>query len=102
MHHKYILGLSRSPGDRRGAQRTGGSKGREGHVKWIHKDDHVLTKIVGKRAYSTFKEYLETEGLDKCLPGIETIEDGVGVYYKYYTPEDEAKYGVLAIELEKI
>ena len=71
-------------------------------VKWISKNDHVLTKIVGKRAYSTFKEYLETEGLDKCLPGIETIEDGVGVYYKYYTPEDEAKYGVLAIELEKI
>ena len=53
MHHKYILGLSRRPGDRRGAKRTGGSKGREGHVK-------------------------------------------------YYTPEDEAKYGVLAIELEKI
>ena len=71
-------------------------------VKWIHSDDSVLTKIVGKNEYKTFKEYLETEGLPNCLPGIDTIEDGVKVYYKYYTPEDEAKYGVLAIKLEKI
>ena len=71
-------------------------------VKWIHSDDSVLTKIVGKNSYKTFKEYLETEGLSNCLPGIDTIEDGVKVYYKYYTPEDEAKYGVLAIKLEKI
>ena len=71
-------------------------------VKWIHRDDSVLTKIVGKNEYKTFKEYLETEGLSNCLPGIDTIEDGVKVYYKYYTLEDEAKYGVLAIKLEKI
>ena len=30
------IGLSRSPGDRRGAKRPGGSKGREGHI--IHHD----------------------------------------------------------------
>ena len=71
-------------------------------VKWIHSDDYVLTRIVSKNVYKTFKEYLETEGLSNCLPGIDTIEDGIKVYYKYYTPEDEAKYGVIAIKLENI
>jgi ASC-1-like (ASCH) protein/superfamily II DNA or RNA helicase len=71
-------------------------------VKWIRGDDSTLTKIIGKRSYSTFKEYLEAEGLDKCLPGIKTIEDGVAIYYKYYTPKDEAEYGALAIEIERI
>ena len=71
-------------------------------VKWIHSDEYVLTKIVSKKVYKTFKEYLETEGLSNCLPGIDTIEDGIKVYYKYYTPEDEAKYGVIAIKLEKV
>ena len=71
-------------------------------VKWICSDDSVLTEITGKRSYKTFKEYLETEGLNKCLPGIETIEAGVAIYHKYYTLEDEAKYGALAIEIKKI
>ena len=71
-------------------------------VKWICSDDSVLTEITGKRSYKTFKEYLETEGLNKCLPGVETIEAGVAIYHKYYTLEDEAKYGALAIEIKKI
>ena len=71
-------------------------------VKWICSDDSILTEITGKRSYKTFKEYLETEGLNKCLPGVETIEAGVAIYHKYYTLEDEAEYGALAIEIKKI
>jgi ASC-1-like (ASCH) protein len=52
----------------------------------------VKTKITKKVVYSTFKEYLETEGLDNCLPGMPSIEHGLSVYYKYYTKEDEENY----------
>jgi ASC-1-like (ASCH) protein len=67
-------------------------------VKWICKDDSVLTKIIKTQTYDTFKKYLEAEGLNKCLPGVETIEAGVAIYHKYYTSDDN----VLAIEIEKI
>ena len=53
-----------------------------------------VTKIT---VYSNFKEYLDQEGLSNCLPGIDTIEDGLSVYYKYFSKNDEKKYGVVAI-----
>lgn len=74
-------------------------------VKWTNNDfgpRSVLTKIVGKAEYLTFKEYLETEGLDKCLPTIPNLDMGLSVYYKYYTKEDEKEFGVVAIRLQVI
>ena len=56
-------------------------------------------KISYIKKYDSFKEMLEEEGLDKVLPGIKTIDDGVKVYRKFYTEEDENKFGVLAIGL---
>lgn len=74
-------------------------------VLWSNNDfapREVLTKITGKAEYNNFKEYLETEGLDKCLPGIEDIDIGLSVYYKYFTKEDEKEFGVVAIRLELV
>jgi ASC-1-like (ASCH) protein len=74
-------------------------------IEWTNNDFNprsVLTKITKKKEYNTFKEYLETEGLDKCLPGISNIEDGLSVYFKYFTKEDEVEFGVIAITLELI
>lgn len=64
----------------------------------------VLTKITGKSEYPTFREYLETEGLVKCLPGMEKfgIDHALSVYYKYFTKEDEKEFGVVAIRMELI
>ena len=74
-------------------------------VLWTNNDfapRKVLTKITGKAEYSTFEEYLETEGLDKCLPGIKDIDTGLSVYFKYFTKEDEKEFGVVAIRMELI
>ena len=74
-------------------------------IEWTNNDfnpRNVLTKITKKREYKTFKEYLESEGLNKCLPGISNMEDGLSVYFKYFTKEDEKNFGVVAIELKLI
>ena len=74
-------------------------------IKWINEDfNHreVITRVVSKQEYPTFKDYLEGEGLEKCLPAISSINDGLNVYYKYYSKDDESKYGVIAIRLEVI
>ncbi len=65
-------------------------------------DRRVKTRVVRKAVYDTFENYLNSEGLQNCLPGIYTIEDGVKVYYKYFTKEDEQTYGVVALELRLI
>ena len=74
-------------------------------IEWTNNDftpRSILTKITKKIEYNTFKEYLETEGLEKCLPGIPDIDHGLAVYFKYFTKDDEKNYGVIAIEIELI
>ena len=69
-------------------------------VKFYNKDifnrEHTVT-VSKVTKYSSFKGYLDTEGLSNCLPGIDTVEDGLSVYYKYFNKIDERQYGVIAI-----
>lgn len=62
----------------------------------------LMTRVVAKNVYSTFMEYLETEGLENCLPGIPDITYKQSVYYNYFTPEDESRYDVVAIKLKLV
>jgi ASC-1-like (ASCH) protein len=39
------------------------------------------------------------EEIDKCLPDVVDINDGINIYREFYSIEDEIKYGVVAIEL---
>ena len=60
----------------------------------------LMVKTIRKTTYPTFKEMLEAETLEKVLPGIKTIEDGVQEYYKFEGfQENEKLYGVVALEL---
>ena len=47
--------------------------------------------------YPDFHTYLENEGLQQCLPGVDNMNIGVSVYRKYYTVEEEQYYGVVSI-----
>jgi len=72
-------------------------------LEWKNEDFKprtILTRLTSKKEYASFEDYLKGEGLDKCLPGMPTIEHGLSVYYKYYKKEDEEKFGVVAIRLE--
>lgn len=59
-----------------------------------------LFLITAIRKYSTLQDYLEQEGLENCLPGITTIEEGMNIYRKWNTEEELAKYEFLAIEMK--
>jgi ASC-1-like (ASCH) protein len=45
---------------------------------------------------------LEKEGIEKTVPGQLNLEQGLNVYYKYYTEESVKDSGVVAIKLELI
>jgi len=58
----------------------------------------IITSI---KKYDTFSWYL-TNNLHACLPGIDTVEEGLKVYYTYYSKEDELKYKVISIDFTLI
>ena len=55
-------------------------------------------KIKNITYYDNFQTYLENEILEKCLPNIDNIEDGLKVYYKYYNKSDELKYNIKSFQ----
>lgn len=62
----------------------------------------VTAKIVKLVRYSSFEEYLTQEGLKRTLPGIKSISDGVNIYHKFYSKEQEDEFGILAIYIKII
>jgi ASC-1-like (ASCH) protein len=60
----------------------------------------IMIEIKDITYYDNFQTYLETETLERCLPGIHNIEDGLKVYYKYYTKNDELKYKIKAFTFQ--
>lgn len=75
-------------------------------IKWINNDfgkpRYCLTQITKISNYSSFKEYLTKEKIQECLPGIPNLSFGLDVYYKYYTKENEKKFGVLALTMKRV
>lgn len=57
-------------------------------------------KIVGKKIYSSFEDICLKEGVKNILPDKETIEDAI--YYKFYSKDDEVKYGIVGFKIESI
>ena len=59
------------------------------------------TRVDGTAHYPTFRAYLQSEHLNRCLPaaGVKTLAQGVRVYRKYYTEHDEKSFGVVALRL---
>ncbi|OVA03043.1 ASCH domain [Macleaya cordata] len=61
----------------------------------------LLLEVQDVKWYASFSEMLNAESLEKVLPGVKTIEEGVQIYRKFYTEEKENSNGVVAICVSK-
>ena len=81
-----MVSLRRDYRDASGVLRDG--KPRAAHVK-----------IVAIRKYKTFIDMVKTENYKLIIPSAVSAESAAEVYNKYYSMDDQKKYGVLAIEI---
>jgi ASC-1-like (ASCH) protein len=59
----------------------------------------VTVKIVAVRKYSTFLDLVTNEGYNQVIPDAEDAQSAADMYNQYYSAADQARYGVLAIEI---
>ena len=59
-------------------------------------------KIIKITNYDTFQLYLENETLDRCLPTIDTMDEGLDVYNNIYKQEDIKTHTVKAFTITKL
>jgi ASC-1-like (ASCH) protein len=64
--------------------------------------DHFKVLVRRVTAYPSILEMLENEDLKKMLPDVDTIYEGVQLYNKFYTAQQELEFGMVAIEVELI
>ncbi|XP_057458773.1 uncharacterized protein LOC130749436 isoform X2 [Lotus japonicus] len=64
-------------------------------------NESLVFEVQGVRRYASFFDMLEAESLEKVLPGVESVEEGVKVYRRFFTEEKERENGVLAIIFSK-
>ena len=63
---------------------------------------NIRAEVIALRNYSSMSEMLEKEDLKEVLPDANSVEEGVRIYRKFYTEEQEKEFGVLAIEIKLI
>jgi ASC-1-like (ASCH) protein len=56
-------------------------------------------KIIAKNQYKKFAEMIATEGIKNVIPDKETVAEAVGVYYQFFSKEDEERCGVVAVKI---
>lgn len=59
-------------------------------------------KVVRINQYDSFKIMLITEGISQVLLGVKNIKEALKVHSQFYTPEQQRKFGALAIKIQKI
>lgn len=65
--------------------------------------EEVEVEVINVPRFPTFKEAIQNVGLEKVLPTEtdKSIDDAVrDVYYKYFTKEMEARYGVVMLRIK--
>ena len=93
-------------------QKTIEGRVRNGKYKHIKPDDTIKVlnneetdnvEVLVKRVavYPSTKAMLENEPIKKLLPDVDTIDEAIKIYKRFYTPEQELQFGMVAIEVER-
>lgn len=74
-------------------------------VIWVNasnQNDTVKTLIWKKCLHRDFEKMIRTHTLDKVLPGVKRVSEGVKVYHRFYSKSDIDRFGVTAIGIRVI
>lgn len=76
-------------------------------IMWYNDDfgktRFVMTEINNTTIFETFEDFLKNnsyQGLKNALPSMPSLSYGLQVYQKYFSKEDEKKYGVISFGLK--
>jgi len=64
--------------------------------------NEICFKVIYKKIYKSFREMIKKEGIKNVIPDKKTIKEATEVYYKFFTPEEEKTFKVLAIKIRKM
>lgn len=68
-------------------------------LKCKDSEEQLKVRIVGINEYADLKAYLMGEDLNRALPGITSLEEGIAIYKQWWTDTEIATHGILGLQL---
>lgn len=65
-------------------------------------EEKIFAKIIDLKTYGNFKELVKDYSIERLYLSDFTKEEFVKLLGRFYTDEEQEKYGVVAIEFEKV
>lgn len=93
---------------RQGLKPVEGRKGLPKYSNWNAGDKLIFflgnnefeTIITGINRYESIQDYLNGEGIERALPGVQTVEEAIRIYLQWNTLAEVEKYGFLGIQVK--
>lgn len=71
-------------------------------INFSNGKESFLANVLEIRTYETLEQYFDDVTLEKALPGIQTIEEGLNIYLEWTTEEQIKQYGFIGIFVKPI
>lgn len=71
-------------------------------INFINGKESFIANVTEIREYNSIEDYLHDVTLEKALPGVKTIEEGLNIYYQWSTEEKIRQYGFLALFIKLV
>jgi len=75
------------------------------YIRFTHYIDasrpSFLVKIIGLLFFPDFRAALNTLGLERVLPGVRSMDEGIEIYSKFVSRETQQKVGVCMIQVQR-
>jgi ASC-1-like (ASCH) protein len=71
-------------------------------INFSNGKESFVADVTEIRTYDSLEDYFQDVTLEKALPGIKSIEEGLEIYYQWSTEEKIQQYGFLGIFVKPI
>lgn len=71
-------------------------------INFSNGKENFIVDVIEVREYESLEKYFEDVTLEKALPGITTLEEGLNIYYQWSPEEKIRQYGFLGIFVKPI
>jgi len=71
-------------------------------INFSNGKESFLANVTEVREYDSLEQYFKDVSLEKALPGVTSLEEGLNIYYQWSTEEKIKQYGFLGIFIKPV
>jgi ASC-1-like (ASCH) protein len=71
-------------------------------INFTNGKESFKAQVLEIREYKSLEQYFDDVTLEKALPGVQTVEEGLNIYHQWSTEDQIKQYGFIGIFIRPI